>query len=332
MLCKKPSFGLFGFSKLLILVLLFFQSTAQQNPGLSLYQFNSSYANPASVGLNGESYFQIHYRNQWSQYQSTYEGSGSLGTQIANVVIGLDNLNLGAGLQYVNDLTPSGAGLQMIRSQFAYHLPIGNGTLSAGLQLGLATKSFDGRAFRYRDPNDPLLDELSGKVIAASSFDAGFGIMYATDTWRIGASMDHLNTPSFAFTSSTDQPRLLPMFQVNGGVNLEVSEQIVLNPFAQVRSYQGNFVGDIGMRVLFGKLFWLGGNFRSNDALSGMLGFSVWKKQLDVGYALDQTISNQSIKAPLSHEFFLRFNLPNLGLRLKSNKVSPVNTPRFKIN
>jgi len=332
MLCKKTSYGLMSFSKLLIPVFLFFQSTAQQNPGLSLYQFNASYTNPASVGLYGESYFQIHYRNQWSQYQSTYEGSGSLGSQIANVVIGLDNLNLGAGIQYINDLTPSGAGLQMIRSQFAYHLPLGSGTLSTGLQLGLATKSFDGRAFRYRDPNDPLVDELSGKVIAASSFDAGFGMMYATDNWRIGAYVDHVNVPSFAFTSSADQPKLLPMFQVNGSANVELSEQIALNPFAQIRTYQGNFIGDIGVRLLLGKLFWFGGNFRTDDAISGMIGFSVWKKQLDFGYAIDQSISNQTIKAPLSHEFFLRFNLPNLGLRLKGNKVTPVNTPRFKIN
>lgn len=332
MFCKKTSFGFLGFSKILILVFLFFQSTAQQNPGISLYHFNSFYANPASVGLNGESHFQIHYRNQWSQYQSTYEGSGSLGTQIANVALGLEDLNLGVGLQYINDLTPSGAGLQMIRSQFAYHLPIGNGTLSTGLQLGIATKSFDGRAFRYRDPNDPLVDVLSGKVIAASSFDAGFGIMYSTDIWRIGASLDHLNAPSFAFTNSGEQPKLLPIFQVNGSVNVEVSEQIVLNPFFQIRSYQGNFIGDVGMRLQLGQLFWLGGNFRSNDALSGMLGFSVWKKKLDFGYAIDQTIANQTIKAPLSHEFFLRFNLPNLSLRLKNNKELPINTPRFKIN
>lgn len=332
MLCKKTKWSLFSISIILIQALFFFPSQAQQNPGISLYSLNASYANPASVGLNGESYVQIHYRNQWSQYQSTYEGSGNLGTQIANIAIGLEKLHLGGGIQYLNDLTPSGAGLQFMRSQFAYHYEVGNGTLSAGIQMGLSTKSFDGRAFRVREPNDPLAIELNGKVISKSSFDAGLGLMYSTDKWKFGVFVDHLNSPTFAFSTASDQTQLSPVLNLMSSANFDLSEQIVLNPFAQVRTYQGQFLGDIGMRIQFAKLFWVGGNYRTDDAISGMFGFSLWKKQIDFGYALDQTISYQSIKAPLSHEFFLRFNLPNLNVGIKSRKSTPINTPRFKIN
>ncbi|MEY2793525.1 MAG: hypothetical protein RJA76_1517 [Bacteroidota bacterium] len=330
MLCKKTNFSFLSISFLLSQMFLFFSIQAQQNPGITFYNFNSSYSNPATVGLNGESFVQLHYRNQWTQYQSSYDGSGNLGTQIATISLGVDDLHLGGGLQYMNDLTPSGVGLQFMRSQFAYHYAIGDGVLSAGAQIGISTKSFDGRVFRLRDPNDPLVNEFTGKSIAKSSFDLGLGLLYSRDRWSVGAYLDHLNSPSFAFSSSAGQSSLLPMLTVIGSANFEISEQIVFNPFTQVRSYQGQYVGDLGMRIHFAKLFWLGGNYRTDDALSGMFGFSIWKKQIDFAYALDRTISNQSIKAPISHEFFVRFNLPNFKLR--KNIALPINTPRFKIN
>ncbi len=332
MLCRKTNYCFASISNLLILVFLFFQSNAQQNPGLSLYAFQQSYSNPASVGLNGESSFQIHYRNQWSQYQSTYDGSGSLGTQIANLSLGIEKLHVGGGLLYMNDLTPSGAGMQFIRGQFAYHYELGDGVLSAGVQVGLSTKSFDGQVYRVREPNDPLASELNGNQIAKSSIDIGLGLMYSTEKWYIGASIDHLNAPSFAFTNTSDATRLQPFIQVLGGVQIDLSEQLSLNPFTQLRVYEGQLLADVGLRLQFAKMFWLGGNIRTNDALSGMFGVSVWKKQIDFGYALDQSISNQTIKAPLSHEFFIRFKLPNLRLGGSNNKATPINTPRFKIN
>lgn len=321
-----------SFSFILILTFLFFSGNAQQNPGISLYSLNTAYLNPASVGFNGESHAQIHYRNQWTQYQSSYDGSGNLGTQIASLSLGFKDSPLGAGLLYMNDLTPSGVGLQFIRTQLAYHLEVGSGTLSVGTQIGLSSRSFDGKVFRVREPNDPLANELSGKSIAKSSLDLGLGLMYSREKWSLGASLDHLNAPTFAFLSPDAQTKLVSVLSVNGNANLDLSEQIVLNPFTQLRVYQGQLLLDVGMRIEFAKMFWVGGNFRTDDAFAGMLGFSVWKKKIDFGYAIDQTFSNQTIKAPLSHEFFIRFNLPSIGLKFKSNKPLPINTPRFKIN
>ena len=332
MYMKKTSQSKLQSSILLLLLALFFSTKGQQNPGLALYNFHTSYLNPAAVGFNGESSFQLHYRNQWSQYQSTYDGSGNLGTQIASLSVGFDELNLGGGLQYVNDLTPSGAGLQFVKTQFAYHLPVGEGTLSFGTQLGIASKSFDGRAFRYRDPNDPTISEISGKTIAKSAFDVGFGLIYNRDKWNVGLSVDHLNSPSFAFSNAVEQVQMKPMITLHGALKLPISEQIVINPFTQVRVYQGNLLVDLGTRVQFGRFIWVGGNMRTNDALAGMFGVNALKNKLEFGYALEQTIANQSIKAPLSHEVFVKFNLPSFGIKSGGSSVAPINTPRFKIN
>lgn len=325
---KSKCFGCF----MPLVLFLFFSVKAQQNPGLSLYAFHQPYANPASVGLNAESYFQLHYRNQWTQYQSTYEGAGNLGTQIASLVLALDDLNLGAGLQYVNDLTPSGAGMQFVRTQLAYHLPLGTGTLSAGANLGFSSKSFDGRVFRARESSDPFIVDLSGKTLAKTALDVGFGIMYSKPAYSVGVSMDHLNSPSFAFSDAIEKVRLNPMVTLMGMARVNLSEQFNWQPFTQVRLYQGNLVGDFGMRFQYNQFIWVGGNLRTNDSFAGMFGINALKNKLEFGYALEQTIAYQTIKAPLSHEVFVKFILPSFKFGGSKGTQAPINTPRFKIN
>lgn len=311
----------------------FFNGFSQQNPGLSFYSFQTNFQNPASVGLKEESSFQVNYRNQWTQYQSTYDGSGNLGTSIASLSLSLKPIPVGLGLMYLNDLTPSGAGLQFLRAQSAYHLEMGSGIISLGFSAGLATKSFDGRVFKTRDPNDPIANEISGKSIAKSSLDFGAGISYSLNNWTIGAAIDHLNSPTFSFTSSLNgSTNLQPVFLVHSSYELPILEKISLNPFLQWRSYQGQNVLDLGMRVKAFDLFWLGGNFRSNDSFTGMFGLNLLNNSLEFGYALDQNFINQNLKAPLSHELFLKFKLPDLQLIKKRNNVVPINTPRYKIN
>lgn len=325
---KSKCFGCF----MPLVLFLFFSVKAQQNPGLSLYAFHPAYINPASVGQNSETYFQLHYRNQWTQYQSTYEGAGNLGTQIGTLVLALDDLNAGAGLQYVNDLTPSGAGLQFVRTQFAYHLPLGTGTLSAGTTIGISSKSFDGRVFRAREANDPFVADLAGKTLAKTAVDLGFGIMYSKPFYSVGIAIDHLNRPSFAFSDAIEKVRLEPMLTFHAMARVNLSEQFNWQPFTQIRLYQGNVVADVGMRVQFNQLVWVGGNIRTNDSFAGMFGVNAWKNKIEFGYALEQTIAYQSIKAPLSHELFVKFVLPSFRFGGTKGTQAPINTPRFKIN
>jgi len=302
-------------------------SYAQQVPGFSMFSFNSLHLNPAFAGLRGESFAQLHYRNQWTDYQSTYDGAGNLGTQLAGVSLPLSKWNAGLALSYLSDKTPSGVGQQIMNLQFAKHLPIGGGMISAGVRLGLHAKSFDGRVYRPRDLNDPIIDPLMGTAVSQILPNLGVGFLYSLDNFRLGVSADHINSPNFTFKSNANST-LNPFFTVHSSANFIVASFLELEPFAQLRYYSSNFLPEMGGRMKFFDAFWVGGSYRLGDAVVGMMGFSILNQKLDVGYSLDNTLVNSSIKAPLSHEIFIKVNLPSF---IRSGKGIPIKTPRFKI-
>ncbi len=300
---------------------------AQQDPGLSMFSFNQITLNPAFSGLNGESYAQIHYRNQWSQYQSTYDGAGNLGTQMAGISLPIPKINIGASLFYMSDYTPSGVGQQFVNLQLAKHFQLGGGQFSAGLRLGLSSKSFDGRVFKPRDVNDPIIDPLSVKSVSQSLPNIGLGIIYSKDNYNLGFNVDHLNAPNYTFQSAASSV-LKPIYTIHADVDLSISTAIQIQPFAALRYYSGRFLPEGGTRVKLFDAFWIGGSYRWNDAVIGMIGFSALKQKLDIGYSLDNTLVNPTVKAPLSHELFIKFLLPSFK---SATKGIPIKTPRFKI-
>ena len=311
----------------LFFVLCSTYSYAQQVPGLSMFSFNTFHLNPAFAGLQGESFAQLHYRNQWTDYQSTYDGAGNLGTQMAGISLPLSKWNAGIALSYLSDKTPSGVGQQAVNLQLAKHLPFGAGTISAGIRLGVHTKSFDGRIYRPRDSNDPVIDPLLGNAVSQILPNLGVGVLYSLDNFRLGINADHLNSPNFTFQSNA-KSTLNPVFTVHTSMNFTLTTFLDFEPFAQMRYYSSNFLPEMGGRMKILDAFWVGGSYRLGDAVVGMIGFTMLNQKLDVGYSLDNTLVNSAVKAPLSHEIFIKFNLPSF---VRPSKGIPIKTPRFKI-
>lgn len=302
---------------------------AQQDPGLSMFQLNALNQNPANAGLRGASFAQLHYRNQWTQYEASIEGPSNLGTQLLSVSLPFSKLNFGVGVLVMSDRTPSGVGQQSMKIQLAYHYTLGEAILSLGLRGGLQGKSFDGRAYRIRDENDPIASQLSGKVISQNQFDLGLGLLYSKDNWQVGLSADHLTSPKFTMDTPQGNMPVNTVAALHGTVEIVLSESLAAMPFAQVRYYSGKVLPELGTRFGYKDLFWLGGSFRLNDAAIGMAGVSLLQQKLDIGYSLDVAMVQAAVKAPLTHEIFVRFQLPSF----QSNGIKglPVRTPRFKI-
>jgi hypothetical protein len=104
---------------------------------------------------------------------------------------------------------------------------------------------------------------------------------------------------------------------------------IELNPFLRIRSIPEAVIVEPGARILYQNVVWIGGSFRSNDALVGMVGVSFWKNRIEAGYSLDYTTVNLPVKSLLTHELFCRFNLPNFTFKTVQ---SPIKTPSFRLN
>lgn len=316
-------------SILFVFLLVSVKLSGQQDPQLSLFNLNSVYLNPAFSGWRNETSVSLHYRNQWTGYETSNDGSGNLGTQILAASLPLNKWNTGIGLVYMSDKTPSGVGQQSVRLQVGYHYSIADGVISAGFGLGMQAKSFDGRTFRVRDSNDPIASEFSGKSVSQSIPDVNVGLVYAKANWNVGFSASHLAQSKYTFNSALSSMPLSSVFALHGGADIILSNSFDLMPFAQFRYYSGNLVPEVGTRIEFKDMFWVGGSFRLNDAAIAMTGISLLGNKLNIGYALDYTVANLPAKSLLTHEIFLKFNLPSLLVGVKN---IPIKTPRFKIN
>jgi type IX secretion system PorP/SprF family membrane protein len=315
-------------SKYTVLVWLSISAFGQQAPGLSLSHLNSLYFNPAAAGVGRDAYIQNHYRNQWTSYETSQDGSGNLGTNIVGLSIPLDFQNLGMGLIVMSDKTPSGVGQQVVRLQMAYHLPLASGAqVSFGLGFGMQSKSFDGQIFRVRDVNDPLAEELSGKQVSQSLPDFNAGVLYTTDLLEVGLGLGHLNQSAYDF--GIPKLRLVNdlVLNLHAKGTIGLNERFDLTPFGQLNYYNGVILPQGGAKVTFQQQFWVGAGYRWDDASIFMTGISLLNNRLDVAYALDLSLVNTAAKSTLSHEIMLRFVLPSFQLATRN---IPVKTPRFK--
>ena len=288
------------------------QAYGQLGPGISMFTQNRIYLNPAYSGVGDRPYVQLHVRNQWTGYQTTQDGAGSLGTRLLSASVPLGSSGLGLGINYLSDLTPSGVGMQCANLQIAYQLAVGESQVSIGGGFGLQTKSYDGDAFRVRDSGDPLVDEISGKQVSQAKLANNLGILFMRKKLQVGATYN----PGQQFALHAEHT--LPLFA-----------GIELNPFLRIRSIPNAVIVEPGARILYQNAVWIGGSFRSNDALVGMVGVSFWKNRIEAGYSIDYTTVNLPVKSLLTHELFCRFNLPNFSFKTVQ---SPIKTPRFRLN
>ena len=306
-----------------------FPARAQQDAQLSQYMFNPLYVNPAAAGLDGALKFQLHYRNQWTGYQTSLDGSGSLGTQIFNVSMPLNGLRSGVGLSFVNDKTPSGAGYQDLKLAYSFQLKLSDASLlSLGASGGFHIKNYD-NSFRPRDENDPILDGLTGRV-SQSKPDFSVGAIFKSSNFQIGASFNHVNQPEYNFGIASLSNKAVQTVNIHGNINYYLSEDLEIVPTALFKTDFKSQVLEGGAVLNYQEKYWFGGSYRLNDAGIIIAGISLLQNNaLRIGYSLDLTSTRgASAKAPTSHEILLSYSLP--APKLLAGKKAPVRTPRFR--
>lgn len=304
-----------------------FAAFAQQNPQFNLFSATSILVNPAFSGWKSANYVALQYRNQWSGYSTTTDGSGNLGTAWVSGSFGITP-QIGVGIVFYSDKTPSGVSQQSFKVQGAYHLNRTEGMWSFGMALGTQSKSFDGRTFRLRDPNDPVASLLSGTAISQTLPDFGLGVVYSRGDWEAGLQVDHLSSPTFTLDGNTASMPLERVISAHGSTEIALSDYFDVLPYGLLRYYSGNLVPEAGARVYYNKLFYVGAGYRNGDAAMGLVGVSMLDRKLDVGYAIDLSTSNALTKSYLSHEISLRYRIPEKSTK---TKAAPIRTPRFRI-
>ena len=275
---------------------------AQQEQMYSQYMFNMLHINPAYAGNRGASdNITGLYRKQWVGF------TGAPTTGTLSWDRRAEDSNIGYGLEIYNDKlgieTTNG-----MQAFFSYFIPFENSFLSFGLSGGVLNYRAAYSESDIIDSNDPQYQaDVNGWLPTA-----GFGVLFATDSWYMGFSIpallhtkidvsDYLNENGFGASNH---------YFLTGGYIFDCSDYIKVKPSALIKAVKGSPIQfDLNTNVWYNDYIGAGISYRINDALVAMFELQVLP-QLRIGYSYDYTLTSIKAYSRGTHEVMLRYEIP----------------------
>jgi type IX secretion system PorP/SprF family membrane protein len=298
----------------LLLLLLVCRTTvySQQGPLMSHYMFNGLLLNPAYAGSKEFVSTTMLYRKQWAGIEGapvTYNGS-------VHGLLKKKKLGLGALIQQ----DKIGVTKQTdFYGMLAYHLPVGLGKLSIGLQAGLSNFSSEVVNLTYWDPGD--------KVFAYNTFsnllpNAGLGAYYYRDLFYAGVSAPYLISydpnESSSFETSVPVHRMTRRYYVTAGGIIETEKELKFKPSMLIRYESGAPLQyDVNLNMLINDIFWIGASYRSDESIIALFEYQISRK-LRVGYSYDYTLGELGNYSSGSHELMIGYDFGFPVTKMKS--------------
>ena len=272
-------------------------SWAQQLPQLSQYNSHDYLYCPAVAGSRPWFEMRSAHRNQWVGIQDaprTFMLSAT--TPLSS------NMGIG-GYLYTDHVGPTRrTGAQ---ASYAYHLRITDRIrLGLGLSVGIQQFLIDGSKITFHDNHDPVMDDqLRGSTVP----DASFSLYLYDERWWFGATAPQLLESRIWFYDDADETlsTLSRHYYAMGGYRLPLGDDLRLEP-----SFLVKYVDpvpakiDLTATLRYKEQIWLGATYRTNDAISLMLGYWM-KKTFQFGYSYDITTTNLNRYSNGTHEVML---------------------------
>ena len=293
-----------------LLIMAMHVNIAAQDLRFSQY-FNSPLStNPANTGFLPSSDYRLgaHYREQWAAVPVPYKTMSIYGDfQFMRNLIPSGWMGLGGLI--LQDVAGSGSlSSTKAYASLAYHQMIGSSSLlSAGFNLGFATKRINSSALRFGDQWDgKFFSRPTSEILLNNSigyFDLQAGLNYSffpTDNlyFHGGISMHHLNKPRETF------------FQQNSGIDnripirsiafldamIKVNNMIIVSPgiYYTKQGTANEFVGGLHLNYNItgdGKQQLIAGVYtRPGDAIIPMVGYQ-WRS-FKFTFSYDATTSS----------------------------------------
>lgn len=291
-------------SALVILVLTYHTSEAQQTASFTQYQnnlvpFNTAYSlldKAGAVNLNG--------RRQWAGIEgapSTLQINGSLPVESINGAAGLSVTYDKFNIERLTEVSAFFAkAVQLSETNFFA------ASFNAGIRNYVA-------AYSEVDPND-----VSFSTDIRETVDTvGLGLMfYSPEKYYVGASLPRLSLRSLGTASIEEQRNYNNTYYFSGAYLFTLNTDIKLKPATLVtysRSYDTQ--ADISATVYLKDKFGIGINYRTTDEVSGILSLSL-NNNIRFGYSYQTGIGNQNIGriSNGSHEVSVGFRFGKTNL------------------
>jgi type IX secretion system PorP/SprF family membrane protein len=302
---------------LIIFFLLFsVMSIAQQRPQYSQYMLNNFILNPAITGIEDYADIRISNRRQWV---------GIDGAPVTYYLTAHTPLNKGMrSTQYHRALAHHGLGAVFhtdktgplrrtgVSVSYAYHLPLTNSiNASAGVSTGIIRNSISANDLEFTNPNDPL---VAGGNINNSVVDLNIGFWVYSRNFSVGVAGAQLLEDIGSLRASDEERAAMNLqrhYFATASYRFEPTENFDIIPSVMVKlaDPSPNSV-DVSLRAIYDNRFWVGGAYRHNDAIVGMVGVYV-SPLLDISYSYDATTSSLNKVSAGTHEVVIGFKILN---------------------
>lgn len=293
---------------IVLLILGFEYSNAQQLPQFTQYMYNTIAINPAYAGSRGALSIVGLNRNQWAGFD------GGPQTQTLSIHSPLRNEKVGLGLSMINDKTGY-ENLTYVYGDFSYTIQ-GNDNfkISFGLKAGLTTYKLAAEAYNAAGGDQYFNDRLD-----RMNPNFGAGVLFHSSKWYLGLSIpkilsNDLNDSEYAALEVVHYYGI-------GGYVFDLSKTVKLKPSFMFKYTKGAPLStDLTANLLFDEKFWLGGSYRVNGeqrAIGALVDFQV-SEQFRIGYTYEIPTGEIRPYTTGSHEILLMYELKFTKGKMKS--------------
>ena len=305
---------------LLSIIILSFQSSAQQDSQFTQYMYNMSVINPAyATAEEGILTLGGLYRTQWVGL----EGAPKTGSFFAHTPI---NDKIEMGISFTNDNIGDVVNENNIFADFAYVLPVGiESKISFGVKAGVTLFDTNFNGFQLQSggaSTDQAFDENMSRAFP----NLGIGAFFFTDTYYLGfsapnmLSTKHLENENGIKATGVQNVH----YFLTGGYVFDIIGNVKLKPAFMARGVKGAPLAiDITANVLVNEKLEVGLGYRLDDAVSALVNFRI-TPELRVGYAYDYTTTNLGDYNSGSHEILILFDVDLFGFKSGYDR-----SPRF---
>ena len=242
---------------------------AQYDPAFNHYWALQAFYNPASSGLSD----QLDIHGGYAMQMLGYTHAPATMIITADMPLWMIGRAHGLGAGFVNDKI----GLfehKRFFLQYAFHLKLWGGRLSAGVRAGMLAESFDGTGLDLIDTGDPAFptSEVNG-----TSFDLDAGLRYDGKNWYTGFSVMHTLAPVVELgDNKTNEYEVPQTFYLTGGYNIRLKNPLLsMQTSAILRTDLQNWRGDVTARLAYngpkGKMY-LGVGYSPTISVSLFIG------------------------------------------------------------